>query len=613
MELDGNDILRAASSANYPREAIPAAVGDNVQVWAKTNAGPEGLVNARVIEEDPYSGRMRVMTMDGPVLEYGEYSKKGRFTCTQPAFSKRTRLALYVVLSGEDGREDARGGANGLLLGPGARSLGKLLAVRLKCIPDSDASDNEKYWLYIPGATAPGDVSTKVSRESKRLLWSFICLQSHLEQFQKLDLTTDEEGYSHTLKGPNSLSLKIPLQKELGSSGHVKSRAGTRVAYSKREEIKMLGVSLSSEKALTAVRRSLRYANLPERLVFPKKNSEGDLGSFLIRRGTQMGWRCTIEGPSCRYPQILAESKEEYSCPGNTLAVHGPRNEASSLLHYAKMHAEAPMVKHVEMMLSNRNSPNAPEAMNPTQRAGYTWSLQDLAVVPDSPYFGPWSLRASDPTTTKEEDVQYQYEILNQWSDRNIKRTLEGECVALCPARHALRINFTDAPYLVEYRNFVTHGGVPATPRQGWCGLVNPVEWIEAEECDLSVLVWPEQGAIFRRATARPSPKAKMSKRELLSAGPQRRLNLLRRFVSSQEHIGLPDLNGVPVTRATPLWLCPAGHPEAANVARIAQRAVLENSPPSVFDIEDAFSQWEERINSGERPCPVPGCHRVQC
>ena len=266
--LDGNSVLRAASLVDYPPEAIAYSPGDEVLVWTSScrEGDGAGFERAVVAERSQLTGRMRVRTEDGAVIEYGSGApKRGRFTLALPnAETKRSRLQIYAIDRSDPTSQDARDSWNVLLLGPGARPIGVMLATRLRCLPDADESNTARYWLYLQGATTKEHVCQMIADAAECCLWSFLCLQPLLESFQELQLTNNHDG-TLVLKGPCSTALVPALKKHLGLMGHPQPCDDTKVAYSKRESVLLCGSSLTLESARVAVARSLDCALIPLR------------------------------------------------------------------------------------------------------------------------------------------------------------------------------------------------------------------------------------------------------------------------------------------------------------------------------------------------------------
>ena len=602
--LDGNSVLRSASLTDYPPEAIDYSPGEEVLVW--TSSGREGadasFEQAVVIESSQQTGRMRVKTKDCTVLEYGSGApKRGRFTLALPnACTKRSQLQIYAINRNDLTSRDARDSWNFLLLGPGARPIGEMLVTHLRCVPDADESNITRYWLYLQGVATKEHACQMIADAAQSCLWSFLSLQALLESFQELTLTNNHDG-TFVLSGPCSTALVPALKKHLGLLGNAQPCDDTKVAYSKRERVLFYGSSLTPESARGAVERGLDCACIPLRLLDAGRD---ELVRTLKASAAALGWRCREEGPAARYAQVVSDAEKGYSCPACILAVHGPRQEALCLLNYARFHAEVPVVRHAEIESPNQQSREAWEPRCPRDKAAVAWSTYGTDDDADNVYFGPWSLKKAP----KEDDERaYRNRVLSQWSVRNMKRKLEGEMACVKPMQYDVRVDFASALDFIEYADFQTVDGVCSLPRIGWCGLINPAEWIKSSQVEIRVriTIWPQEGIAFRRAQSRPAPRARVNTKALLASGSYRHLKLARAFVSSEDHLNLPDCNGRLVTGPTPLHLCASGHPEAWSWAEMATQAVTRGHTPNPSDIEDIFSTWKRKINDADRPCSL--------
>lgn len=597
--LDSNSVLRAASLTDYPAEAVAYAPGDEVLVWTKGSKDErDNFERAVVTKRSKTTGNMNVRTEKGDNLEYGSgVSKRGRFTVAVPKgpYTKRSTLRVYSVdrtCYSTNRTKDARNAWNFLFVGPGSRPIGELLAVKLGCLPDADESNLERYWLYLPTGLTKEDACNLVSEAAKKCIWTYICLQSQIESLQELHLRNTGDG-SYILDGPCSTALIPALKQFIGMLGYPQLNTKTSVAYSKRESVHIRGPLLSRQTACDAILQCLDCAHIPRRLL---NTSNDTLLCTLKRNANLLGWKCTEEGPAARYAHIVKDSQDGYSCPANILAVHGPQQEALCLLNFARFHAEIPTVKNAEIECAAYPS-EVGQARCPSEKAALTWALHDS----DN---GPWLLKK---IADDDSDKQYCRDIMNQWSARNIKRILEGELASVRPMQCLVEIRLTDALDFIEYTDFKTLDKTTPLPRLGWCGLINPAEWIEDVHavCRVRLTIAVTEGIAFARAQSRPTPRVRLNAKALLSSTPTQRQKLAQGFVSSYDHVGLPDLNGQQVTRPTPLHVCASGHPEANVWSRVATQKVVNKDAVTCEDIEDVFSSWMSKINDAERPCSL--------
>jgi len=600
--LDGNSILRSASLADYPPEAITYKPGDNVLVWTSTKSdeAQASFQQAVVTEGCEQSRRMRVRMHDGTLKEYGNgASKRGRFTLALPNLgNRRSRLHLYVINRWHPSSQDARHSWIALLLGPGARPIGDILATRLRCIPDADESDLYRYYLYLHNSPTKEAACQSIARAAESCLWSFLTLQALLESYQELKLVANHDG-TLVLRGPCSAVLVPALKKHLGVLGCARSCDTTKVAYSKREKVLLTGAALTLDRAREAVVHSLGCACIPSRLL----DGEADKATSLLRsNAAAIGWRCREEGPAARHAQILADSEEGYSCPACTLAVHGPRVEAVCLLNYARFHAEVPSVKHAEIFFCARASLSPSDYLQPATKAATAWASYGIEDARGGKHFLPWVVKQL-PSCNDEE--AYRDLVLSQWSIRNLKRKLEGEMACVRPMRYTVELDLTSVLDFIEYTDFRTTTDVHPLPRRGWCGLINPLEWIEAPHLKVQacITIWPQEGVVFQHAQHRPQPRARMNARVLRAASSEQKMELARAFVSSEVHLNLPGGNNEPVTGPVPLHLCASGHPESVSWAQVATRVLTHGILPSTGDIEEIFSAWKRNINNADRAC----------
>ena len=291
-EIDANDIYRNGELGNIPPEAVPYKPNDRVLVWAQlrepATSGQgelrEGFVAATVEHfSKGADAAFKVLTHDDRHLSYLSAARplRGTFCLALPQGtcgnnrSDRCWVELYAIdpslrfelLAG------SRDGWRGLLVGPGARAMGSLLATRLGLLPDADdsslqggGSNGECYWLFLQ-ETQSSRVRERVRDAARQSIGLFLGLHQQLSDMQELHLGRDAEG-QFELKGPNcsSRGMQEALRAKLGPRGQVRApQEQTRLHGVQRERLTLCCHSM--DEAERAVRACMRLCRLPESLL----------------------------------------------------------------------------------------------------------------------------------------------------------------------------------------------------------------------------------------------------------------------------------------------------------------------------------------------------------
>jgi len=603
--MDANTIYRLGDLANIPAESVEYERGDRVEVWTLLPGGGEGFAPATVLDYDKRAdGAFRVLLDRGGELSYlsGAAPLPTHFCLALPlgqcanAERRRAWVHLYTV---PPGAADAvhlgeRAGWRGLLVGPGARPVGAMLASRLSLLPDADDScmdaggDGECYWLYTRAESAQL-VRERIAAAATCALRAFAPLQRCLEESQCLWL---QGGSPATLQGPGALALAGGLARALPQAA-VRALSAPQKRCVRRERITVEGAG--GEELLAALQAAMRAAGLPARLLregTPPEEWEAVAGAG------ERAWRCGAEGPNARYAGRLEH--EGWRSPANTLSVCGPHAEALCLVNYARARGEAPAVAHVEEVLpaALQHGPLA----TPAHAAAARWALGGLKErQAHGLYYGPWALRPA----ADEQEREDQAAVLPQWSARNVRRLLQGQLLSAPPTRRLeVAVRLEEAPPAVEWEDFRRADGTPVFAATGWAQLENPGQapegWVTTPgaECRLRLTVRCEPGAAFPQARARELPRVRVCQRRLAraegDAEVRRRLQAV--FRTGEEHVGLENWRGDVVREPEPLPLCASGHPQPWD--RLAR--------PERFDLAD-LEDWAAHISSGRLPCSFCG------
>jgi hypothetical protein len=227
-----------------PAEHLQYRSGERVVVWAQssTTGAPPGLSHGTVRRFE-YHGRFEV-TLDAlrprstarRVLHYASGALAAdTFSHAFPAGHcgnlerRRIFVRLYAV-SPAAGAQGDRGRWRGLLVGPSARPLGRLLGTKLGIMPDLDSSstgagDGECYWLNLRAQSAEA-VCTQVQATAAALLApsSYPALLKLLERGQSLALSFAASGAA-ILEGSCAHALAPGLCRALPSGARRKARS----------------------------------------------------------------------------------------------------------------------------------------------------------------------------------------------------------------------------------------------------------------------------------------------------------------------------------------------------------------------------------------------------
>ena len=603
--MDANTVYRLGDLANIPAESVEYERGDRVEVWTLLPGGGEGFAPATVLDYDKRAdGAFSVLLDRGGELSYlsGAAPLPRHFCLALPlgqcanAERRRAWVHLYVVPPGgaDAVRLGERAGWRGLLVGPGARPVGAMLASHLSLHPDADDScldaggDGECYWLYTRADSAQR-VRERVAAAAARAFLAFAPLQRCLEESQCLWL---QGGSPATLQGPGALALAEGLTQALPQAA-VRALSAPQKRCVRRERLTVEGAG--GEELRTALQAAMRAAGLPARLL--REGTPSEEWEAVAGAG-ERAWRCGAEGPNARYAGRLEH--EGWRSPANTLSVCGPHAEALCLVNYARARGEAPAVAHVEEVL--------PAALQhgplgtPAHAAAARWAVGGLKErQAHGLYYGPWALRPA----ADEQEREDQAAVLPQWSARNVRRLLQGQLLSAPPARRVdVAVRLEEAPPAVEWEDFCRADGSPVFAATGWTQLENPGQapegWVTTPgaECRLRLTVRCEPGAAFPQARARELPRVRVCQRRLArtEGDTEMRRRLQAVFRTGEEHVGLENWRGNVVRESEPLPLCASGHPQPWD--RLAR--------PERFDLSD-LEDWAAHISSGRLPCSFCG------
>ena len=603
--MDANTVYRLGDLANIPAESVDYERGDRVEVWTRLPGGGEGFAPATVLDYDKRAdGAFRVLLDRGGELSYlsGAAPLPTHFCLALPlgqcanAERRRAWVHLYVVPPcGADAmRLGERAGWRGLLVGPGARPVGAMLASHLSLPPDADDScldaggDGECYWLYTH-AESSQRVRERVATAAARSFHAFAPLQRCLEEAQCLWL---QGGSPATLQGPGALALAGGLARALPQAA-VRALSAPQKRCVRRERITVEGAA--DEALRAALQATMRAAGLPARLL--REGTPPEEWEAVACAG-ECAWRCAAEGPNARYAGRLEH--EGWRSPANTLSVRGPHAEALCLVNYAQARGEAPAVAHVEEVLpaTLQHGPLA----TPAHAAAAKWAVGGLKErQAHGLYYGPWALRPA----VDEQEREDQAAVLPQWSARNLRRLVQGQLLSVPPARRLeVAVRLEETPPAVEWEDFCRADGSPVFAATGWAQLENPGQapegWVTTPgaECRLRLTVRCEPGTAFPKARAREIPSVRVCQRRLARAegDPEMRRRLQAVFRTGEEHVGLENWRGDVVRESEPLPLCASGHPQPWD--RLAR--------PERFDLSD-LEDWAAHISSGRLPCSFCG------
>jgi len=603
--MDANTVYRLGDLANIPAESVEYERGDRVEVWTLLPGGGEGFAPATVLDYDKRAdGVFRVLLDRGGELSYlsGAAPLPTHFCLALPlgqcanAERRRAWVHLYAVPPGgaDAVRLGERSGWRGLLVGPGARPVGTMLASHLGLHPDADDScldaggDGECYWLYTRADSAQR-VRERVAAAAARAFRAFAPLQRCLEESQYLWL---QGGPPVTLQGPGALALAEGLARALPQAA-VRALSAPQKRCVRRERIAVEGAG--GEELRAALQAAMRAAGLPARLL--REGTPPDEWEAVASAG-EGAWRCGTEGPNARYAGRLEH--EGWRSPANTLSVCGPHAEALCLVNYARALGEAPAVAHVEEVLpaALQHGPLA----TPAHAAAARWAVGGLKErQAHGLYYGSWALRPA----ADEQEREDQAAVLPQWSARNVRRLLQGQLLSAPPARRLeVAVRLEEAPPAVEWEDFRQADGTPVFAATGWAQLENPGQapegWVRTPgaECRLRLTVRCEPGVAFPQARARELPHVRVCQRRLARAegDAEMRRRLQAVFRTGEEHVGLENWRGDVVRESEPLPLCASGHPQPWD--RLAR--------PERFDLAD-LEDWAAHISSGRLPCSFCG------
>ena len=621
-----------------PAEHLQYRSGERVVVWAQSSStGAPGLSHGTVRRFE-YHGRFEV-TLDAlrprstarRVLHYASGALAAdtfshAFAAGHCGNLQRRRIfvRLYAV-SPAPGAQGDRARWRGLLVGPSARPLGRLLGTKLGIMPDLDSStagagDGECYWLNLRAQSAEA-VCTQVQATTAALLApsSYPALLKLLESGQSLALSFAAASGAAILQGSCAHALAPGLRRALPSASiSLGETSCSRVA---RERLVIEGL-LDSDASLlqAAVLEEMRAAGLPEAmLALGAQQPGGGAAAFPRRHGD---WRVSTEGPDARYPGAPppgnAHFAGAYVCPANTLAVQGPQAEVACFVNYVVENASAPVCVHAtEQPPSSRHLGSFP---NPAQAAAAQAAAAYKREQAGGNYYGHWDITAPEA----EEERLLMEAVLHAWNERNLKNVLEGRLCCVPPSTPSARVLLQRAPAVVEYgdfedgdsshRVFCDLGPVGAGVGQLW----NPAfpvpgrttGWLRSAgggagpEYVVRLLVASLPGVAFPLAKAREAAEAKLSPTKLSALETSREdLARLQSALRAQrvhvEPVPLPDFQGNPAEAGvTPLPFCPSLHPQLLNMASDFQ----------VRDLED----WAKSVSDATLPCSLCGdCARL--
>lgn len=463
-----------------------------------------------------------------------------------------------------------RAGWRALLVGPGARSAGLLLADALGITTDADESSleaggcGEAYWLYL-GAPSPAEARKQVEAAAAAQVKPLLELLYELEALQRLDLSLKDGRFY--LQGCCAHALEDSLKAHFQNVEVV----GEKQIFNVREELLVFDKGeYTCESARPLIKSALRRLSLPEAL----------LGDEQPKKPTQ--WLVSEEGAGGKY----AGPQRHVAFPGNpnTLAVRGPTKLCRCVLQYAMSHAAVPAVRHVAEPLVGTHSCQAracSAACNSRQ--------------------GMWKVRADAP--------EHARELVGDWGCRNLRNLFLNKPCCVPPGRYTVAVDLEDAPPGVDWGDWrCVEREVVAIDD---CCLPNPLEYLDGEAPNNSLVLYVSSmpGIAFRQAAVRGAAEASFSPQHLtlLSGSVQLQEKLLQSFRAGPIHEGMAAWNGEDARIGlTPLPVCPCDHP---HLWHLACRPKLE--PGEQLDIED-LEEWAERVTDGRLPCKMCGdCSEV--
>lgn len=523
--MDANDIFRLAA-----RSAPPCVkVRDRVLLHSAGRFLP-----ARVTTEHNGQGVM-AQPIDSEFLEPMRYATQG--TGFDLVLPQPDPERLWVTLTAVFGGVGARAGWRGLLLGRGAAAMGAFLAETLEIVPDADVTgigtDHERYWLYL-GAQSAEAMEDAVKAQLHELLLHLTELDKHLSSWQLLRL--DQQ----TLEGPRARAVVEAAQlEEPRLTAQWSSSPSALPCACERALLEGPG------DLFDLLQRQLIKLNMPDDLL-----QRAELRSEHFKSHSWTSWS---EGPAARYAGSMALVAGAWSTPANTLALSGPRAPLLCVTTFAQMHGEVVGIAHVQ------------------ERHSRSGSLQL-----------PWPHSAE--ITDADESA-----VLEQWSERNLRRLLLNQVVSAPPGRFDVALHLDEASQLlVEFEDFR-----PAVFCSRGFFAENPAEYL-APTCSFhaTLTALPRPGAAFQTALRElPHVVVRRSKASVEK--------IRKAFLSGDEHVGKRNWKGDVVGEPEVMPLCASGLPEPLLLA-------------SSEDPLQALEQWAELLNGGQRPCSLCGeCQAV--
>lgn len=339
---------------------------------------------------------------------------------------------------------DVRQGPGALLVGPGARCVGRWVAVRLGLLQDADESsldgagaNGECYRFYF-GALArppqdPEEAQRRVLDAVGQCVARLLPALALLEEEQALVVAC--EAPHITLAGPGAGAVARHLLALYPRAARLLSERASAPHQSAQERVLL---EWRGEGAQEAARAALRSARVPQGLLRSAARRDDD------GREEEVGaaWALRYEGAKARNGGAAP-----WRCPQDAVALRGPVEETVLLARFAREQGAVNVVRHAEIMLPpERRLGYAPTLAAATAQA-WSGAGEDGAQL-DGNYRGHMTVRALEP-----HERAFATEVLRPWNPRHLKRLLEGR-VARAPAgRYVALLRPLLCPPLVEHED----------------------------------------------------------------------------------------------------------------------------------------------------------------